>query len=418
MRSEGLVAGRVEVVADVRVLLDAPRPDARVGVALGVDAALVAGPAEVPDRARVGHAVELLPVAATAVADPDVTGAGADREPDGVAQAVGEDAPLVGVRAAEQRVAGHARAGARIDPDQRAVEAGGVAGGAQVLHAQPAALGGRGGEHVADRAGRVAAGVRRGPGVAVVPECRGGAVATGEVEIAVGAEGEPAAGVDRVLLAPVLDQHLLRAGHRLAGDPQPRDATARDAVLVEAQGSPRAAVPRVARIAVQRRGAADPCIERVVDVDVGLRREVGVDGQRHQPAGGEVVHLGAQVRRHGRRRVREAGERLDDPALLGHEDLAGRRHVDVHRSVQAADRRRLLKARGQRHRAGGARRDERGQAGEDDREDSTEACDLANGHGPSLAGARRSGGIVANPAKLGEASKISLAASRRSRAQI
>jgi hypothetical protein len=83
------------------------------------------------------------------------------------------------------------------------------------------------------------------------------------------------------------------------------------------------------------------------------------------------VHLGAQVRGHGGGRVGEAGVRLHEPALLGHEHAARGRHLDVHRTLEAGEHGRLLEARGQGHRTGGARRDQRGQAYECDDEDST-----------------------------------------------
>ena len=87
-------------------------------------------------------------------------------------------------------LSGSAGAGVGVDADDRAVEADRVAGRAQVLAAQRAALGGRRGQGRADAAGRIAARVARAPVLAVVDEVEARAVAAARVERAVGAERE------------------------------------------------------------------------------------------------------------------------------------------------------------------------------------------------------------------------------------
>ena len=198
--------------------------------------ALVAGPAEVLDRARrrVGEPVDLLPVVPADVADPDLVRAGPGREAERVAEAVGDDAvvrsrsappysglsgsaaPVVGIDAA-----GSCRRGRR---DRRAC------GGPGLRSAPPSAVGG-----VCVAADAAPAGRRRGcVGIArlpVVDEVEARAVAAAHVERAVGAEGERADRVARELLAPVLDQHLLGAGHHVAGRLQAREPAADDAAV-------------------------------------------------------------------------------------------------------------------------------------------------------------------------------------------
>src|SRR5919112_714030 len=90
---------RVEVLADVEVgtvverLLASP---------------LVARPAEVlhVGVGGVGDPVYLLPLGPADVAEPNLFGARTDREAEGVAQPVGDDAPGVGAIAVVERVVG------------------------------------------------------------------------------------------------------------------------------------------------------------------------------------------------------------------------------------------------------------------------------------------------------------------------
>ena len=87
-------------------------------------------------------------------------------------------------------VPGHAGAGGGVDADQRAAEPQWIA-----------------------------AGIRGGAELAVVPDSPAGAVTAGHVQVAVRPELDPASGVEGELLAPVLDQHLLGAVHPLAVHP-------------------------------------------------------------------------------------------------------------------------------------------------------------------------------------------------------
>src|SRR5204862_7510477 len=68
--------------------------------------ALVARPAEVADGRRVREAVDLLPRVPADVAHPQLAGAGPERAPVRVAAAVGDDAPAVGMRVGDLRLAG------------------------------------------------------------------------------------------------------------------------------------------------------------------------------------------------------------------------------------------------------------------------------------------------------------------------
>ena len=115
--------------------------------------ALVARPAEVLDDrvGRVDDPVDLLPVVPADVADPELARPGPEREAERVAQAVGDDPARVRVGAAGERVAGRpapvAGSTRMIEPSRR----GRIAGRAQVLAAQRAALGGRRGQRRARR---------------------------------------------------------------------------------------------------------------------------------------------------------------------------------------------------------------------------------------------------------------------------
>ncbi len=95
--------------------------------------ALVARPAEVLGTESMGSAdaVDLLPGVPPHVTDPELIRAGADREPERVAQSLGDDPPGVdvvaerytGCPAARHRCSGH--------PDDRAVQRGRVAGSSE-----------------------------------------------------------------------------------------------------------------------------------------------------------------------------------------------------------------------------------------------------------------------------------------------
>ncbi len=111
--------------------------------------------------------------------------------------------------------------------------------------------------------------------LAVVDEVEARAVAAAHVEGAVGAELERADRVARVLLAPVLDQDLLGAGHHVAG--APAGATGGRSRRSRRWSRPGGFGHRRSRAGrtPARRGAADRRVVRVEDVDVGVR-EVGI----------------------------------------------------------------------------------------------------------------------------------------------
>ena len=197
-------AGRVEVRADVHAGVLPRRRRGR---------ALVAGPAGVLDRPEhIGDAVDLFPAAEADVPDPELGGARAERDPEGVAHAVGDDPARIQVGAGEERVRRQRRPVIGVDPDDRAVEGDRVAARAQVLRAQASALRRRWTEDGADAARRVAARVQGVAVLAPVGEAERGAVSGGGVERPVGAELDLALRVARVLLAPVRDEHGLHPG--------------------------------------------------------------------------------------------------------------------------------------------------------------------------------------------------------------
>jgi hypothetical protein len=327
----------VEALAEIEI--------GSVETALAGDA-LVAGPAEVVGGpiGRVGEAVDLLPGPATDLADPDLIGAGAEGEPERVALAEGDDPARVGVGAAIERVAGQARARVGVDTEDGAVEAGRVARSSDILAAERPTLGGRRGQRGADSARGVSAWIERVALLAVVGEAPGGTVATTHVERAVGTEGEVTDRVARVLDAPVRDQ--VRFGrHGAAADRQPREAPARDAAVAERTGRSRAWVAQDAGRPPFRGVPAQLGVACEEGVEIGPpRREPWIDRQPEQAAVPVVVDLVTEVRHGGRRRVVEAVERLDQPALLGDEDRAVRREHHVGRVGQPAEDDLLLEA--------------------------------------------------------------------------
>src|SRR5262249_15999196 len=64
------------------------------------------------------------------------------------------------------------------------------------------------------------------------------------------------------------------------------------------------------------RRRVDGGVVRVEDVHVRLGRKRGIERQPDESVVGVVVHVGAKVGEHGRRRVRQAVEHLHEPALL------------------------------------------------------------------------------------------------------
>ena len=213
---------------------------------------LPARPAEVvrglPSRAL--DPVDLLVVLPADVADPDLVRAGADRDPEGVAQPGGDDAAAVRVAAREVRVSGEPRPGHRVDADHGAVEARRVARRVGVLRPQRAALGARGRHRPARR---VSARVVGRLAVVGVHEAR--PVARAGIERPVGPELDVADRMARELLAPVVDQDLLAADHRVPGDLEARQAAADDASVRGVAGRGRARVGAHARRAPAGGGA-------------------------------------------------------------------------------------------------------------------------------------------------------------------
>ena len=335
-------AGGVEVLADVQV---------EVVVRGHPRGALVAGPAEVLHRCgRVGKAVDLLPGTPPDVAQVEVVGARAEGEAERVAQAGADDAADVRVRAAGVRVVGQRRARVRVNPDDRPVEARRVGAGACVLAAERAALGGRRRQGGAHPTRRIPAGVDRAAVLAVVGEVEARPVAGAGVERAVGAELEAAHRVARVLLAPVLDQHLFAAARQL------REAAADHAAVT---GRPRRAR---ALVAPARGCAADRGIVGVEHVDkraaAGERR---VEGHAKQAPVPEVVHLAAQVGVDGRAGIVDVVEDFDQARLLRHEDPAVGREADDRRVGQAGPLNGLLETAGRQ--GGGLGQVDLGEAG-------------------------------------------------------
>ena len=82
-------------------------------------------------------------------------------------------------------------------------------------------------------------------------------------------------------------------------------------------------------------GTTDCRVERVRDVHVGTGRELRVDRESEQPAVPEVEDLGPEVGEDRRRRVREAVEHLDEPALLGDEYATVGRERERRRVAQS-----------------------------------------------------------------------------------
>ena len=357
-------SGAIEVLADVQV---------RAVVTGLAPVALVAGPPEVVDggvgdRAEV---VDLLPVVPADVTDPDVVRARADREPEGVAEAVGDDPAGVGVGAEPERVAREGSARGLVDAQHGAVERDRVRRRAQVLAPQGAALGRGRCQGAAAVAGRVAAGVERVPVLSPVREVEARAVAAAHVERAVRAERELADRVTRVLLAPVLDQHLLRSGRDAVGG---ADREAREPAADDAPVGGRA-VQRRARVRVDA-GRPEPWERRdrrllvvgVEDVDVRLGRVVRVDGQAEHPPVPEVVGVGRQVDRRRRRAVVQAVERLDQAALLGDERTAVGSEPECRRIREAREDVRLLEVGLKRRGARVAGNGKRGRGDQGERE--------------------------------------------------
>ena len=118
-------------------------------------------------------------------------------------------------------VAGSTR---RIAPSRET----GIAGRAQILASQRAALRSRRAQHGADRAGGIPARVERAPVLAPVGEVEARSVAATCIERPVRPERQRPGRVARILLAPVLDQHLLAPHHHVPGRLEAGETTAHD----------------------------------------------------------------------------------------------------------------------------------------------------------------------------------------------
>ncbi len=343
---------------------------------------LVARPAEVLDAGRGRlEPVDLLPGVPAHVAGPDLVRARPHGDPEGVAQAVCHDPARVQVGAGRVRVVGHGRAGVGVHAEDRAVEARGIARASHVLAAQGSTLG-RGRSHrAATPAGWIPARVDRVAVLAVVREVEARAVTPAHVQRAIGAEGEAAERVAWILLAPVLDQHLLGAR-----GVQPREPAADHAAVVR---GPRRCGAGVAP--ARRGGRARVLVVRVQRVDERAPGgEPRVEGHPLQPSIPEVVHPGGEVREHGRGRVREVIEDQDASALLRDEHPAVGREPYGHRVRQPAPDRGLLEVRGRsrgrcrerrgtRERVGDVRRQERRRGYSDGRVGARRQCRAHHG---------------------------------------
>jgi hypothetical protein len=316
---------------------------------------LVAGPPEVRHRRRrILDPVDLLPRASADVSRPDLVRARAHREAEGVPQAFGDDPAGVRVRARE-RVPARGGARRRIDPQDGAVERRGVTRRAQVLGPQGPALAGRRAQIRPRRRRRIAAGVALLP---VVVEGEARALAARDVELPVGAEDERSDRMARVLLAPIVDQDLLRPGHDVAARRQAGETTADDAAAGCRTGRRWARVRVDAGRSVLRRSPADVRVVRVEHVDVRARREIRVERHSQQPAIPEVVDVPVQVREDRRRCVRQVVEDLDHTALLGYEHAAVGREAERRGIREPAEEDAFLKGggKGRLNRRGGLRR--------------------------------------------------------------
>ena len=228
---------------------------------------------------------------------------------------------------------------------ERAVEPGRVAGGAEVLAAQRAALG----------ASAASACRRRRPAdrrtgscgraeLAVVDVVEARAVAAGHVERAVGAEREVADRVARELLAPVLDQHLLGARHALplASRRDSRPLTTQPSVGRRRAGSGSRRRCQCPTAAPSRRSRRRRCRARR---RTGLAGKLGSSARPSRPRSQKLWTFVRRSAKTVARGVAEAVEDLDEAALLGDEDPAVGREAHGGRLSQPGETRRVLEAR-------------------------------------------------------------------------
>ena len=311
-----------------------------------------ARPSEIAGDRAIRDPVDLLPGARADVRDEDFVRAGFDDHAKRIAEAVADDAALVGVAAAEHRVIRQSRPGGRVHAEDRAAQDAGLSRrSARALAAQGTPFRARLGLVAPDGYRRIAAGVlgRRGPRAASeltpVGVREASAFSAADVELAVGAERE---GTDRVageLLTPVLDQDLLARGPVRADRMQTGEVSADDAPVRRRPGRRRARIRGAVAGAPPRSGPADRGVMGVQNVDVVVRCEVGIDREAEQAPIPEVVHLRPQVGHDRRSRGCEAVVLLDEAALLGHEHAAVRQESQGRRIRQPGEDRRFMKRR-------------------------------------------------------------------------
>jgi hypothetical protein len=160
-----------------------------------------------------------------------------------------------------------------------------------------------------------------------------------------------------VLLAPVVDEHLLGSGHDVPADLQSRHPPRHQTAIGSRPGRGRAGV------VPGRRGAADRGVVRIEHVDIRVAREVRRQRHPEQPTVPVVVDLAGQVCKGDRVRVGQALKDLDYAVLLADEDPPVGRELQHRRVGQTAQRDRVAKPSGQRRRPGWTRAylgDERG----------------------------------------------------------
>ena len=148
----------------------------------------------------------------------------------------------------------------------------------------------------------------------------------------------------RELLAPIVDQDVLRPGHEVARGGQPGEPAADDAAVDGGANVGGATVGRRAGHAPRRSGAADRRVKDVEDVDVRSGRELGVQDHILEAPIPVVVDLGPQVGEDVGRRVGQAVEDLDEARFLGHEDPPVRRELERDRVIEPLEDGRDLEA--------------------------------------------------------------------------
>ena len=172
----------------------------------------------------------------------------------GIPQAVAGDLPVAGV--------------VRVDAQDRPAVAERIAGRADILRPQRATL---------------VIGVVADVALAGINDKMVRPLARADIELTIGAEGDVVDRVGDALLAPVLDQHLLRPGGRRAGQVEARQATGGWAAGRQAAR---------ALVVPDRRGPADRRVIGVGGINVGGGGELRIERQARQA----VVPVGVDLR--------------------------------------------------------------------------------------------------------------------------